>query len=270
MDLLRDKGTNREIDSVQNILTEGLPIWSLVRLSRLDLITGASLVTPVKLDLSIKEPVTGNTALHCAVMSCDGRSGALMLQELLSLDSTSVNEPNKAKKTPLHFAVAYGCLECTNVLLNFKAKTDEVDRYGYTPLAIACTKEYLSIAVTLVEAGARVRDTRVVMQKLLFAAIELQSVKAVQNLMVAGADRMAQDEYGRTADILARRIDDGEGTILRILQSHRSFMYHPVKAEKTITSSVIEVSDEEPAKEMAYRPAFPRPAGLDERELCAA
>jgi len=269
MNLLRDKGTNREIDSVQNIHTEGLPIWSLVRLSRLDLIISASLANPVKLDLSMTEPFTCNTALHCAIMRCDGQSGALILQELLSLDSTSINEPNKAKQTPLHLAVLYGCLKCTDVLLKFKAKTDEVDRYGNSPLAIACNKEYLPIAVTLVEAGAQVRDTRVTMQKLLFAAIELQSVKAVQNLMMAGADRMAQDEYGRTADILARQIDDGEGTILRVLQSHRSFMYHPVKADKTLTTSVMEVLDEEPEPELAYRPAFPRPAGLDEREPCA-
>ena len=120
------------------------------------------------------------------------------------------------------------------------------------------------------------------MQKLLFAAIEFQSVEAVGSLMMAGADRMAQDEYGRTADMIAKQVDNGDGRILSILRSNRSFMYHavPVKpAVKSVVSEVNgvdevdevdEVDDEEAVQTLTYRPAFPRPAGLDEDKLCAA
>ena len=276
MNVLRNKGTNREIDTAQNIQLEGLPIWSLVTLCRLDLITGSSMAKTGKLDLSIKEPVTGNTALHLAIANCNSntRRGAPLLQELLNADAKYINEPNRGmKQTPLHVAVALGCLDCTEMLLKFKPNLDATNRYGDTPLKIACSRiDDLGIAVTLVEAGASLQDAKFAMQKLLFAAIEFQSVRAVHNLMVAGADRMAQDEYGRTADIVAKRVDDGDGKILSILRSNRSFMYHAVPAKMTIKSGVSEVdevSDEEPAQEMAYRPAFPRPAGLDEDKLCA-
>lgn len=276
MNLLRDKGTNREIDTAQDIQLEGLPVWSLVTLYRLDLITGSSLAKTGKIDLSIKEPVTGNTALHLAIKYCYGstRQGAPLLQELLNADATYIDEPNRAmKKTPLHMAVARHCLACTETLLKFKPKLDLADRYGDTPLGIACRMNYLDIAVTLVEAGASLRDAKFAMQKLLFAAIEFQSVKAVHNLMMAGADRMAQDEYGRTADIVAKRVDGGDGRILSILRSNRSFMYHAVPAQmvKSAVSEVDEVDDvgdEEVGQELTYRPAFPRPAGLDEDKLC--
>ncbi|TVY44584.1 Ankyrin [Lachnellula occidentalis] len=273
MDLLRDTGTNREIDTAQNIQLDGLPIWSLVTLSRLDLITGSSLAKTGKLDLSIKEPVTGNTALHLAILYCNGNSpqAAPLLKELLNADAKYIDEPNRSmKQTPLHIAVTLGCLACTEMLLKFKPKLDLANRYGDTPLEIACRKSNLDIAVTLVEAGASLRDAKFAMQKLLFAAIEFQSVIAVHNLMMAGADRMAQDEYGRTADIVAKRVDDGDGRILSILRSNRSFMYHavPMKmAVKSTVSEVGEVDDEDTAQGMVYRPAFPRPAGLDEDKL---
>jgi ankyrin repeat protein len=267
MNVLRDKGSNREIDAAHNIQLEGLPVWSLVTLCRLDLITGSSMANTGKLDFSVKEPVTENTALHCAINNCATRPGWPILEELLNADAKYINEPNRGKKTPLHLAVTKGCLECTQMLLKFKPNLELVDRYGDTPLKIACSKDYLDIAVTLVEAGANLRDAKFAMQKLLFAAIDFQSVKAVQNLMMAGADRMAQDAYGRTADIRAKQVDDGDGKILSILRSNRSFMYHAVPAKKTVTSAVSEVdevSDEEPAQEMVYRPSFPRPAGLHE------
>ncbi|TVY36954.1 Ankyrin [Lachnellula subtilissima] len=279
MDLLRDKGTNREIDTAQDIQLEGLPIWSLITLSRLDLITGSSLAKTGKLDLSVTEPVTGNTALHLAILSCNGntRQGAPLLQELLNADAKYIDEPNRAmKQTPLHIAVTLGCLACTEMLLKYKPKLDLANRHGDTPLEIACRLGNLDIAVTLVEAGASLRDAKYAMQKLLFAAIEFQSVEAVYHLMMAGADRMAQDEYGRTADIVAKRVDNGDGRILSILRSNRSFMYHAVPVKTAVKSTVLEVDevdevdDEEAVQTMTYRAAFPRPAGLDEDKLCAA
>ena len=270
MNVLRDKGSNREIDTAYNIQLEKLPVWSLVTLCRLDLITGSSMANTGKLDLSVKEPVTENTALHCAIANCPDQPGSLILQALLNADPKYIDEPNRGKKTPLHLAVTKGFLECTKTLLKFKPNLELVDRYKDTPLKLAVSKGYNDIAVTLVEAGADLRDAKSAMQKLLFAAIDFHSIEAMQNLMMAGADRMAQDEYGRTADMRAKQVDGGDGMLLKILRSNRSFMYHAAPAEKTVTSTVSkvdgldEVSDDDSAQELVYRPAFPRPVGLDE------
>ena len=240
MDLCRDSGTNREADSTQCIKLEDLPIWSLVTLRRLDLIEAAFALH--KADLSIREPGTNNTVLHCAIM--DNRidevreiNRAYILRALLAVGSISPNETNNFKRTPLHFAAVFNSVEATEVLLEYGPKLDEIDRFDLTPLMIALTDENYDIAIVLVAADAKLDGKKVDLNKMLLEAVERQNVKAVEKLILAGADRMAQDEYGRTADMLARQSDDGE--LLSILQSAKSFLYpgkkmDEIKAQKDI------------------------------------
>ncbi|RDL33311.1 uncharacterized protein BP5553_08750 [Venustampulla echinocandica] len=244
MDLCRDVGTSTEADTAQIIKSEKLPIWSLVCLHRLDLLTEAK--SSREADFCTREPGTGSTALHCAIVSNDDRTACIILDLLLSSPAQPLLDAlDKFKQTPLHLAAIHEHIECTKLLLSHEPLLDEVSRFGYTPLTIAYINQRFDIAVALVEAGATISpESSVDIQIMLFAAIELQNIGAVENLMKAGADRIAQDEYGRTADMLAKRIGNGE--ILRVLQPYRSFMFKiKVKEQKQTVLDTVSIVESE-------------------------
>jgi ankyrin repeat protein len=253
MGISRDKGTNREDDSAQNTKLEDLPIWSLVTLRRLDLIEAA--IASGRANLSIKEPGTSNTVFHCAIR--DNRNDEMrevnrahLLRALFTVGSIFADEVNNDRRTPLHFAAVFNSVEATEVLLEYCPKLDEIDRWELTPLTIALTDENYDIALALVAAGVKLDKKMVDLNKMLLEAVVRQNVDAAEKLILAGADRMAQDEYGRTADMLARQADDGK--LLRILQSAKSFLYSGKKTDETMVP-----------KDIPFRPFHSRLVELD-------
>jgi len=227
MMVLKAKGTNREVDSLQDAQATNLPVWSLVRLGRLDLITTAiAFHTP---GLTAEEPCTNYTALHCAVIA--NRIDAL---RLLLVDGTISPELcGRDGQTALHLAVIYCNLAAVQLLLSNNPGTslNHRDRWGLTPLSIAHTNasadsSAFDIAITLIEAGAMIDVEKLDLQKLLLAAVELDSVRAVQQLIKAGADVLAQDEHGRTALQIAKSTgNDVNAEMIRVLVTSNSFVY---------------------------------------------
>ncbi|KAL2352975.1 ankyrin repeat-containing domain protein [Cryomyces antarcticus] len=187
---------------------EDLPLWSQVNLNRADLV--ASAVDHQKDKVPVTEPGTGETALHWAVRD----NQIEILRMLLDSNLVSVNCANRHNRTPLHLAAACGHLEAAMILLEHGVKVDHVDQWHATALAIAQSNKNFDIAVSLVEANATVDVKRVDIQKLFFAAIELQSATAVEKLLARGADALAKNEEGKTAMDLAKDAGDDDVTHL--------------------------------------------------------
>ena len=105
---------------------------------------------------------------------------------------------------------------------------------------IASKFENFAVALTLIDAGAMIDESKVDIDKLLLASIGLRNLKAMEKLLRARADRLAQDDYGRTTDLIARQVE-----ILKILQGARSFVYPVSKAKTSVEVTEVEVFDEE-------------------------
>jgi len=101
-------------------------------------------------DLEAKDPGTGASVLHYAVM----RGNPEILQLLLS-KGADVNSRTKNGTTPLHTAVLYNRYEVAETLLNKGAEVDAKSSSGATPLAIATTARNRDIAEMLRARGAK-------------------------------------------------------------------------------------------------------------------
>lgn len=101
-------------------------------------------------DLEAKDPGTGASVLHYAVM----RGNPEILQLLLS-KGVDVNSRTKNGTTPLHTAVLYNRYEVAETLLNKGADVDAKSSSGATPLAIATTARNRAIAELLRARGAK-------------------------------------------------------------------------------------------------------------------
>ena len=101
-------------------------------------------------DLEAKDPGTGASVLHYAVM----RGNPEILQLLLS-KGVDVNSRTRNGTTPLHTAVLYNRYEVAETLLNKGAEVDAKSSSGATPLAIATTARNRDIAELLRARGAK-------------------------------------------------------------------------------------------------------------------
>jgi ankyrin repeat protein len=276
--LCREKGTNREADVGQNLQEENLPIWSLVRLRRLELIE-AALVSRAE-EVNIKEPGLNNTALHWAIIpnendDKDPPKKHQILRRLLAAGNAYLNEPDNNGQSPLHMAAIHGDKEATKILLEGNANVDKEDKFGLTPLIIATENEAFDLAMILIEADASIDGSKVDVEKLLFAAISLQRNLAAMNLIRAGADPLAQDENGRTvvmmAEMMAKR--SGDRALLSFLQSQPSMKYQVRR--KTEMKSDTDVAEVElfggvTPSEIAFRPFRSPHLDLEQGELLYA
>lgn len=213
-----------EIKPSIEVPTKNLPLWSLATLRRLDSITNG--ISNQSLSFDETEPRTKRTALHCVLLDSGGASAKEgtqdeILRQLLATGKLSPDDVDAHNQTPLHFAAVYGNMEATKILLSHEADPDVVDRFGMTPLRIACRNKFLSVGVALIEAGASIDQSTLDLDELLFAALAAQKATAVGRLMAAGANRMAQDDEGRTPEMVAKK----DTRLVGILKSTKSYMW---------------------------------------------
>ncbi|KAE9370539.1 ankyrin [Stipitochalara longipes BDJ] len=268
MNLCKNEGNNKVEDSLQTLGPEDLPVWSLVFLRDLKLLT--LLISKGAL-LDCKEPGTKSTLLHLAIIeNANDLNGSVdrfdILRQLLTAGKMSPNVPDKYGHTPLHIAALEGSVQATEILLEHKAKLEELDRFGRTPLMISSKFGNLGVALTLINAGAKIDEFKVDIDKLLLAAVANRNIKAMEQLLLARADRLAQDDYGRTTDLIARQVGGME--LLKILQGARSFVYKSSKVKASVEVTEVEVGEEVALMQTTIVP-FRSPA-LDREEpiLC--
>lgn len=101
-------------------------------------------------DVEAKDPGTGASVLHYAVM----RGNPEILQLLLGR-GVDVNSRTKNGTTPLHTAVLYNRYEVAELLINRGADVDAKSASGATPLALASAAKRREIAELLRSRGAR-------------------------------------------------------------------------------------------------------------------
>lgn len=247
MALCRQIGSNKAAVPASTPRTT-LPLWSLVIQRDLGMINSRISTNPV--DVMIKEPGTKNTVLHLAIIEREEDESneirVQILRTLLPAVRGYLNETDDCDRSPIHLAALYGNLEAVEALFEDDPEIDEPDRFGLTPLAIAYRNGNYPIAIKLIEVGADIAISKINLQKMLFVSIELQSVKAVEFLIDAGADATAPDEFGRTVNHLARL--SGEVRLMSYVQSIKSSIWQAKRVAtskaKAATVGVVEILDE--------------------------
>ncbi|KAI4202333.1 MAG: hypothetical protein LQ346_002007 [Caloplaca aetnensis] len=211
--------------SIQSLLAnypnmDNLPIWSLAEFGQIDILNNAMRSRPES--LSHKDPDTGNTALHSAVLADEPQ----ILKTLLT-GGLPPNAQNMQSRTPLHLATAFNFQSCTHVLLASSPPPDLNlrDRYHETPLLIAQSKGHYDIAFALIEAGAHIDPEIITVQSLFFLAVRYGKAKAAERLIEAGAMVGAKNVNGKTAWRIAKEVEGMEeevGEVLRVLRANKS------------------------------------------------
>jgi ankyrin repeat protein len=103
----------------------------------------------------------------------------------------------------LHGAVAAGCGECVQVLLEAKAKPDAADDDGLTPLLVAVENENLPVVERLLAAGADASLASKSGETPLLKAVSGQNAAMVEKLLAAGADANHANRNGQPPLLLA-------------------------------------------------------------------
>jgi hypothetical protein len=75
---------------------------------------------------------------------------------------------------------------------------------------IATKFQIFDVALALLDVGAKIDQPTVDIDRLLLEAIGRRDIKSMEKLLLASDDRMAHDDYGRTADLIARQVGDVE------------------------------------------------------------
>jgi ankyrin repeat protein len=194
---------------------EKLPGWSLSKLGLKDLIEQA--IASGHNRLSEVEPISNDNALHHAVHG----NHLDILKMLLTSHTLAVDDANAYHRTPLHLAAIDGNLEATIQLINANADLDLEDRWAGTPLFIAQINQHSPLAIALVEGGAKINSEKIDVQKLLFAAIQLGNIQAVEILLNKGANILNRNAEGLTPLQVAKEADQGE--IMQLLVMAKTF-----------------------------------------------
>jgi hypothetical protein len=101
-------------------------------------------------DIEAKDPGTGASVLHYAVMR-----GTPEILQLLLAKGVDVNSRTRNGTTPLHTAVLYNRYEVAEMLLKKGAEVDAKSSSGATPLAIATAARNRDLADLLRARGAK-------------------------------------------------------------------------------------------------------------------
>ncbi|KAL8654743.1 MAG: hypothetical protein Q9210_001326 [Variospora velana] len=196
---------------------ESLPVWSLVKLGREDIIKRKiSQRSRDPFALSHLDPDTDDTPVHCAI-SAERPS---ILRLLLSAN-LSPGTQNALFRSPLHCAAESPITTLIEILLSASPILDPRDVTGTTPLFLAYTSNRPLNALLLVEAGAEIEEKALILP-LFFAAIDYERIAAVKMLMKKHkAPILAKNKRGESALQIAKA--RGLVEIQRLLDGNKSY-----------------------------------------------
>lgn len=198
---------------------ESLPVWSLAKLGRADIIERKIAQKPTNsYILSHLDPDTDDTPIHCAISASQPAILRLLLSAGLSPDTQ-----NAEFLSPLHVAATSPNLQLLQILLSESPdlNLNPKDETGTTPLFFAYTLNLLPNALTLVEAGAEIEEKALILP-LFFAAIDYNRIAAVKMLMKKhNAPILAKNKKGESALQIAKA--RGLKEIQRLLDGNKSY-----------------------------------------------
>ncbi|RMY75469.1 hypothetical protein D0863_02568 [Hortaea werneckii] len=138
----------------------------------------------------------GFTDLHVAIALpfYNGRLSA----ELLEANFVSINSPDTAGWTPLHWAASKRDIASVKLLLEWRADVDAIEKMGITPLIFACRFGAYECVQLLIEEGADVRVTDAHGQTVLFR-LSNECAGFVGQFIRSGVQLEQRNIYGVTA-----------------------------------------------------------------------
>ena len=123
-------------------------------------------------------------------------------------------DPNTAQPdgtTALHWAAHQDDLETAKLLITAGANAKAVNKFGETPLSLACTNGSGPMVEMLLHAGADANGTRTGGETMLMVASRTGKVEAIRALLAAGANVNAKESRsGQTALMWAAAEGNGE------------------------------------------------------------
>lgn len=221
-------------EEIPTEIAKTLPIWSIAKLGRIDLLEP---ILNSGRGFEDKNPYTNDSAVHLAV-SCKHND----ILEILLNTKNSPNCLNNRQETPLHIAARVCNTQAVDLLLQHHAVINPVDEFGNTPLQLALGQAEYQIAIQLIHASldriidAKIEIPKEYVQLLFFSAIELGNAKVLEFLIDKGADIMAKNKNGRTALQLAETA--GFGDVIETLETRMEFFKY--KKRTTVLEKIEE------------------------------
>jgi len=127
-----------------------------------------------------------------------------------------VNAPGRDGTPALHWLVRVDDLETAQMLIRAGADARLADRYGVTPLSLACSNGNAAMIRLLLDAGADPNSTDPAGETALMTAVRVGDLDAVKVLLDAGAEVDARDPaFQQTALMMAVREDHPQ--VVRLL-----------------------------------------------------
>jgi ankyrin repeat protein len=121
-----------------------------------------------------------------------------MIRQLLAR-GVDVNAPQPDGMRALHWAVYLDDFETTEAIVLADAEVDSANRYGVTPLSVACTNGNPKIVKLLLERGANPNATLLGGETVLMTAARTGRVEPVRALLAKGAKVNAKERRQQTA-----------------------------------------------------------------------
>jgi uncharacterized protein len=150
--------------------------------------------------LLIASLIAGNNLADVAMQRDMAAVRAMLKQKV------DVNAPGKDGTPALHWVVRVDDLETAKLLLQAGADAKFADRYGVTPLYIACTNGNSAMIKLLLDAGADANSVDPTGETALMTAVKVGDLESVRVLADHGAKIDAADPlYHQTALMIAVR-----------------------------------------------------------------
>lgn len=201
-----------------------LPMWSMARQGLTNAVATA-FKTRCR-DISVPEPCTENSPLHCAIEANEPN----ILRMLLETKKLPVDKPNHIGRTPLHFAALEGDLQASRLLIDHGADVDIKDRWLDEALVLAQSNGHLDLMLLLVQARAVLSKPKVDAKNLFFYAVEQGQTDAARILIEQhGVDRSVQNSQGLRAIQIANATENVE--MIRLLKSAPTVNFNDITPE---------------------------------------
>lgn len=117
----------------------------------------------------------------------------------LIAEQAPVDQPQVDGMTALHWAAYYDELATAKLLIEAGASAKLANRYGVTPLSLACTTGNAELVELLLKAGANPNATLRSGETALMTAARTGRLAPVKALLARGADANAKERKGQTA-----------------------------------------------------------------------
>lgn len=177
--------------------------------------------------LAIRATTVGAADPRCDVADAAERQDGPLVRQLLAQDRDP-NVPQADGMTGLHWAVWFEQLDMARELIAAGANVAAENRYGVTPLSLACTNGHALLVNLLLEAGADPNSSLPGGETALMTAARTGKPEPVRTLLSRGAKVDAREHKGQTALMWAAA--EGHSDVVALLLEAGADFRRPLKS----------------------------------------